>query len=73
MTNKAGIYGSENSWDFLAYAAGDVDNTLGSDRADTWVISSADGQLSTVCPASGAPENVAAGEPFNTYNDVNCN
>jgi type IV pilus assembly protein PilA len=72
MPSNAGIYGSAESWDFLAYGAGDVDNTLGSDRADTWVISSSDGQLAATCPAAGATENVAAGEPFNNYNDVSC-
>lgn len=72
MTTAAGIYGSEERWDFLAYAAGDVDNTLGSDKADTWVISSSDGQVQATCPATGIGQNIAAGEPFNTYNDVNC-
>ncbi|MFL5349955.1 MAG: pilin [Hyalangium sp.] len=72
MADAAGIYGAEESWDFLAYAAGDVDNTLGSDKADTWMISSSDGQVQATCPATGVPQNVAAGEPFNTYNDVNC-
>ncbi len=71
LGNQAGIYGSEENWDFLAYAAGDVDNTLGTDHADTWVISSSDGRLQSKCPISN-PENIAAGEPFNTYNDVNC-
>ncbi len=71
MTAAAGVYGTEENWDFLAYAAGDVDNTLVTDKADTWVISSADGQLQAKCPISN-PENIAAGEPFNTYNDVSC-
>jgi hypothetical protein len=61
------------NWDFLAYGAGDVDNNPVADQADSWVISSADGQLATVCPATGFNENVAAGEPFNVSNDVNCN
>jgi type IV pilus assembly protein PilA len=72
MTAAAGVYGYAENWDFLAYAAGDVDNTLGADRADTWLISSSDGQLQATCPMTGTPENVAAGEPFNTYNDVSC-
>jgi prepilin-type N-terminal cleavage/methylation domain-containing protein len=70
----SGIYGTQDDWCFLAYGAGDVDNTLPAatgDKADTWVISSSDGQLGAVCPLSAA-ENVAAGEPFNVYNDVNC-
>jgi type IV pilus assembly protein PilA len=72
LASQAGIFGYAENWDFLAYAAGDVDNTLGADRADTWLISSADGQLQATCPITGTPENVAAGEPFNTYNDVSC-
>jgi type IV pilus assembly protein PilA len=72
MASNAGIYGSSDSWEFLAYGAGDVDNTLGAERPDTWSISSADGQLMATCPGTGAPENVAAGEPFNNYNDVSC-
>jgi type IV pilus assembly protein PilA len=72
LTNQAGVYGTQENWDFLAYAAGDVDNTLGVDKADTWLISSSDGQLQASCPTTGVPENVAAGEPFNTYNDVSC-
>jgi len=72
LANSAGIFGEYENWDFLAYAAGDVDNNP-HDQADTWSISSADGQLSAVCPATGSGENVAAGEPFNVSNDVNCN
>jgi hypothetical protein len=73
LSNIAGVYGTTDDWDFLAYGAGDVDNSLLTDKADTWLISSSDGQLAATCPASPAPENVAAGEPFNVYNDVNCN
>jgi prepilin-type N-terminal cleavage/methylation domain-containing protein len=72
MTNSAGIFGSNENWDFLAYGAGDVDNTP-LEPADTWSISSSDAELSAVCPATGTPEHVAAGEPFNISNDVNCN
>ncbi|WP_224368856.1 prepilin-type N-terminal cleavage/methylation domain-containing protein [Hyalangium versicolor] len=72
MASSAGIFGSQDDWEFLAYAAGDVDNNPVNDKADTWSISSADGQLMSTCPATGYPENVAAGEPFNVYNDVNC-
>jgi hypothetical protein len=72
MATGAGIYGYDGSWDFLAYAAGDVDNKPAADRADTWLISSADGQVQAACPATGAPDNIAAGEPFNIWNDVNC-
>jgi prepilin-type N-terminal cleavage/methylation domain-containing protein len=72
MTSSAGIYGSVDDWDFLAYAAGDVDNNPVIEHADTWVISSSDGQVVPTCPATGVPENIAAGEPFNVYNDVSC-
>jgi type IV pilus assembly protein PilA len=68
----SGIYGQQDDWCFLAYGAGDVDNTPDNDKADTWSISSSDGQLSAKCPLSAGAENVAAGEPFNIYNDVNC-
>ncbi|WP_420806662.1 pilin [Hyalangium minutum] len=67
----AGIYGDDATWGFLAYGAGDVDNAPASDKADTWVIGSYDAVMASSCPAS-ANINVAAGEPFNVYNDVNC-
>ncbi len=72
LTSSAGIYGSQDSWDFLAYGMGDVDNQALIDQPDAWSISSADGQMTAVCPATGFPENVAAGEPFNISNDVSC-
>jgi type IV pilus assembly protein PilA len=72
LTLSSGIYGSQDNWDFLAYGAGDVDNNPVTDQADTWVISSSDGQLTPVCPNTGFTENVAAGEPFNVLNDVSC-
>ncbi|ADO74206.1 prepilin-type N-terminal cleavage/methylation domain-containing protein [Stigmatella aurantiaca] len=70
LTTDPGIEGTNGSWDFLAYGAGDVDNTT-NDASDSWSIASADGTMSAVCPAS-TDENVAAGEPFNISNDVNC-
>ncbi|WP_373691655.1 pilin [Hyalangium versicolor] len=72
MSSDSGIFGSQDDWCFLAYGAGDVDNTPDNDKADTWSISSSDGQLQPSCPATGVTDNVAAGEPFNIYNDVNC-
>jgi type IV pilus assembly protein PilA len=67
----AGIYGDDATWGFLAYGAGDVDNAQAPDKADTWSIGSYDAVLESECPqATGI--NVAAGEPFNVYNDVNC-
>jgi type IV pilus assembly protein PilA len=72
LTTSSVIQGTEDNWDFLAYGAGDVDNKPTGDEADSWLISSADGQLTAVCPSTGSAENVAAGEPFNVSNDVNC-
>ncbi|HEX8706279.1 MAG TPA: prepilin-type N-terminal cleavage/methylation domain-containing protein [Myxococcaceae bacterium] len=72
MTTSAGVQGTNENWDFLAYAAGDVDNNPILDAPDTWMISSADGQVVAMCPATGMPENVSAGEPYNVSNDVSC-
>ena len=66
----AGIYGDDAKWGFLAYGAGDVDNDP-LDGADTWAIGSYDAKLGADCPAASDIA-VAAGEPFNTWNDVNC-
>ncbi|WP_373691656.1 pilin [Hyalangium versicolor] len=72
MSLKPGLYGSGVNWDFLGYAAGDVDNVI-SDTADTWLVASSDGQITPACPSTGGvSQNVAAGEPFNVNNDVNC-
>jgi type IV pilus assembly protein PilA len=68
----AGLKGTGESWDFLGFATGDVDNTLG-DSADTWLVSSSDGDVTPACPSTGGvSQHVAAGEPFNVNNDVNC-
>ena len=72
LAAASGVYGTTDNWDFLAYGAGDVDNRPANDKADTWLISSADGQVQATCPATFGPENIAAGEPFNVYNDVTC-
>ena len=71
LTTSSGIEGTQDSWDFLAYAMGDVDNKPLADEPDAWSIASSDGVLTGACPG-GAAENVAAGEPFNISNDVNC-
>jgi prepilin-type N-terminal cleavage/methylation domain-containing protein len=72
MSVNSGLFGTHDSWDFLVYAGGDVDNNA-LDSADTWLISSADGELMPACPTTGGvTEPVAAGEPFNSSNDVNC-
>jgi type IV pilus assembly protein PilA len=73
MGAEAGVYGDQGSWDFVAYGAGDVDDKVLDDTSDSWLISSADALLETVCPdPAGVPESVAAGEPFNVSNDINC-
>ncbi|WP_224243972.1 prepilin-type N-terminal cleavage/methylation domain-containing protein [Hyalangium gracile] len=72
LAMSPGLRGTGENWDFLGFAAGDVDNTP-TDSADTWLVSSSDGQLTPACPTTGGvAENVAAGEPFNVNNDVNC-
>ncbi|MBN1209565.1 MAG: prepilin-type N-terminal cleavage/methylation domain-containing protein [Myxococcaceae bacterium] len=73
MAINAGLYGTTASWDFLVYAAGDVDNNQ-LDSADTWLVSSADGEITPTCPSTGGvAETAAAGEPFLVNNDVDCN
>jgi type II secretory pathway pseudopilin PulG len=72
MTVNSGLYGTDDTWDFIAFAAGNVDNDP-LDGADTWLISSADGEVAAACPSSGGVmQRLAAGEPFNSNNDVNC-
>jgi type IV pilus assembly protein PilA len=71
MGTSSGVFGTVENWDFLAYGAGEVDNNT-TDQADTWLISSSDGELSAVCPAVDPANRVAAGEPFNVLNDVSC-
>ena len=73
MAQNAGVFGDDGDWDFLAFAAGDVDNNPG-DGADTWLISSAEGEIAAACPfAGGVTEHITPGEPYNVNNDVNCN
>jgi prepilin-type N-terminal cleavage/methylation domain-containing protein len=74
-----GYCGMPFYWDYLAYAAGDTDfeNTedyehLG-ERPDTWLISSSDGELKRVCPATTTALSAPAGEPFMVYDDAACN
>jgi prepilin-type N-terminal cleavage/methylation domain-containing protein len=68
-----GIFGDDGFWSFLAYGTGDVDNDPdpATDFPDSWSISSADGELTSRCPAQNNVR-VAGGEPFNIWNDVNC-
>ena len=63
------VYGACPACNFLAYAAGDIDNeTTG---VDTWEIASID---FTSVPLCGDATNTQApaGQPFNNYDDVNC-
>ncbi|MDY7228076.1 prepilin-type N-terminal cleavage/methylation domain-containing protein [Hyalangium rubrum] len=73
VSTQAGIYGicEYPFWDYLAYAAGDVDDDV-MDTADTWAIASADGELMAMCPI-GSPTLVPAGEPFMVVDDADCN
>jgi prepilin-type N-terminal cleavage/methylation domain-containing protein len=69
---NSGLFGTDDEWDFLAYGAGDVDEDP-ADGADTWLISSADGDIAASCPNSGGVmDRISAGEPFNSHTDVNC-
>ncbi|WP_373691626.1 pilin [Hyalangium versicolor] len=73
LTTTAGLFGDDQSWSFLVYGAGDVDNNT-DDSADTWLISSSDGDLTAACPTTGGvADHIAAGEPYNSNNDVDCN
>jgi type IV pilus assembly protein PilA len=72
MAGSAGLFGSDESWDFIAIAAGSVDDDV-DDGADTWLIASADGEAEAACPSSGGvAQPVISGEPFQSNNDVNC-
>jgi hypothetical protein len=73
LTTSSGLYGDSQNWSFLVFAAGDVDNNP-ADAADTWLVASSDGEIAAACPSSGGvTDHVAAGEPFNSSNDVDCN
>lgn len=58
---------------FFGGATGNVDNDAG---LDSWVISSVDstntGDANCAVTTAGGANASPAGEPFNTYNDVNC-
>jgi prepilin-type N-terminal cleavage/methylation domain-containing protein len=72
LATTPGYFGSGEDWDFLGIAAGDVDNDT-ADSADTWFVSSSDGNLTPACPSTGGVVlPVSAGEPFNVNNDVTC-
>ena len=55
---------------FGGSAQGDIDNDT---NLDLWYISSVSSTTAGLCPALvGIDQNAPAGEPKNTYNDVNC-
>ena len=63
------VYGACPACNFLAFAAGDIDNEpVG---IDTWYIASIDFSATPVC---GDLTNISApaGTPWNNYDDVNC-
>jgi type IV pilus assembly protein PilA len=63
------VYGLCPACNFLAYAAGDIDNeTTG---VDTWEISSMDFTSTPLC-GDPAATLAPAGTPWNNYDDVNC-
>jgi type IV pilus assembly protein PilA len=63
------VYGACPACNFLAFAAGDIDNeTTG---IDTWYISSLDFNATPVCGDAAATQ-APAGQPYNDYDDVNC-
>lgn len=72
LADVAGLYGSDQVWDFVAFAAGDVDSDLTETNSDTWMMASTDFTASPFCPAAGTSP-VSAGEPYNVANDVTCN
>jgi type IV pilus assembly protein PilA len=72
MAGASGLYGGADAWDFLVYAAGDVDGRL-ADAPDTWLISSSDGEVAAACPDTGGVADVlSAGEPYIVSNDAYC-
>lgn len=69
-----GVYGSAGNWDYLAFAAGNLDKDL-NDLPDTWAVGSADGTVFGWCYPSTWNLQVSAGEPFLVNNDIDkkCN
>ncbi|MDF1564920.1 MAG: prepilin-type N-terminal cleavage/methylation domain-containing protein [Deltaproteobacteria bacterium] len=73
MTTVPGVQDGANcpTCGFFGAAAGNIDNDS---NLDTWFVSTEDGTSGGTCPSGLAGDDAAApgGEPFNTYNDVNC-
>ncbi|HEX8701096.1 MAG TPA: prepilin-type N-terminal cleavage/methylation domain-containing protein [Myxococcaceae bacterium] len=68
MGVSAGVFGTDDNWDYLAYAAGDRDENP-ADYPDTWSIASADALIISLCPNSGAMETLPAGEPLHIFDE----
>lgn len=65
---QAGVTGNCPACEFLALAAGNIDNETAG--IDSWFIASVSASGTMSCP--GEDINSPAGEPASTYNDVNC-
>lgn len=65
-----GVSGTCPVCEFSGTATGNIDNETAG--LDAWYIGSIDSTNTPLCPASGTADNVPAGVPQNTYNDVNC-
>jgi type IV pilus assembly protein PilA len=72
MATSPGVFGTQDNWDYLAYASGDLDMQP-FEHPDTWTVASADALIFATCPSTGSMESLPAGEPFRVYNDKDCN
>ncbi len=64
-----GVTGACPNCNFLAHAAGDIDNEAVG--IDTWYVASIDFTATPVC-GDAANTQAPAGQPWNDYDDVNC-
>ena len=71
MGGWPGVFGTDENWDYLAFAVGDLDEDP-NDNPDTWAVASEDGLVYGWCPFETW---VSAGEPFQVNNDIDkkCN
>ena len=70
MSTTSGSSAMTRGWDFLVFAAGDVDNNTRSTGGHVADLLGG-GRRSAACPSTGGVmEHVAAGEPFKSNNDV---
>ena len=63
-----GLAGTCPDCNISAYAAGNIDNETAG--IDTWFVATKDSTITANCGNSDFA--AVAGQPFNTYNDVNC-